>query len=49
MLAVVGGVLGLGLAWLGVKAVIALEPANVPRISELRIDGMVALFTLGVP
>jgi len=48
MLAVVGGVLGLGLAWLGVKAVIALEPANVPRISELRIDGVVALFTLGV-
>src|SRR5687768_5424596 len=48
MLAVVGGVLGLGLAWLGVKAVIALQPANVPRISELRIDGVVALFTLGV-
>jgi putative ABC transport system permease protein len=41
-------VLGLGLAWLGVKGVIALEPANVPRIAELRIDGLVALFTLGV-
>jgi len=48
MLAVVGGVLGLGLAWLAVKGVIALEPANVPRIGELRIDGVVALFTLGV-
>ena len=48
LLAVVGGVLGLGLAWLGVKGVIALEPANVPRIAELRIDGLVALFTLGV-
>ncbi|HUQ83380.1 MAG TPA: ABC transporter permease [Gemmatimonadaceae bacterium] len=48
MLAVVGGVLGLGLAYAGVKAVIALQPANVPRISELRIDGWVALFTLGV-
>ena len=48
MLAIVGGVMGLGLAWLGVKGVIALQPANVPRISELRMDGTVALFTLGV-
>jgi putative ABC transport system permease protein len=48
MLAVMGGVLGLGLAWLGVKGVVALQPANVPRISELHIDGWVALFTLGV-
>ena len=48
LLAVVGGVLGLGLAWLGVKSVVALNPANVPRITELRIDGLVAIFTLGV-
>jgi putative ABC transport system permease protein len=48
LLAVVGGALGLGLAWLGVKAVVALEPANVPRIAELRIDGLVMAFTLGV-
>jgi putative ABC transport system permease protein len=48
LLAVVGGVLGLGLAWLGMKGVIALRPANVPRITELGIDWVVALFTLGV-
>ena len=48
LLAVVGGVLGLGLAWLGVKAVVALEPANIPRIAELRIDSLVMVFTLGV-
>jgi putative ABC transport system permease protein len=48
LLAVVGGVLGLGLAWLGMKGVVALKPANVPRISDLRIDGLVTLFTLGV-
>ena len=36
LLAVVGGVFGLGLAWLGMKGVIALKPANVPRITELR-------------
>jgi putative ABC transport system permease protein len=48
LLAVVGGVLGLGLAWLGMKGVVALKPANVPRITELRIDGVVTAFTLGV-
>jgi putative ABC transport system permease protein len=48
LLAVVGGVLGLGLAWLGMQAVVALKPANVPRITELRIDGLVMAFTLGV-
>jgi putative ABC transport system permease protein len=48
LLAVVGGALGLGLAWLGMKGVVALKPANVPRITELRIDGVVTLFTLGV-
>jgi putative ABC transport system permease protein len=44
----VGGVLGLGLAWLGMKGLVALKPANVPRISELRIDGIVTAFTLGI-
>ena len=48
LLALVGGVLGLGLAWLGMKGVIALKPANVPRISELRIDGLVTIVTLGI-
>jgi putative ABC transport system permease protein len=48
LLALVGGALGLGLAWLGLKGVVALQPANVPRISELRIDGLVTAFTLGI-
>jgi putative ABC transport system permease protein len=48
LLAVVGGALGLGLAWLAVKGVIALQPANVPRIAELRIDGIVMVFTVGL-
>src|SRR5678815_1115672 len=48
MLAMVGGVLGLGLAWLGMRGLVALKPANVPRISELRIDGIVTAFTLGI-
>ena len=48
LLAVVGGVLGLGFAWLAVKGVIVLQPANVPRIAELRIDGIVMVFTAGL-
>ena len=48
LLALAGGALGLGLAWLGLQGVVALKPANVPRISELRIDGLVTAFTLGV-
>jgi len=48
LLAMVGGVLGLGLAWLGMRGLVALKPANVPRISELRIDGIVTAFTLGI-
>jgi len=48
LLAVVGGALGLGLAWLAMRGVVALKPANVPRIADLRVDGFVALFTLGV-
>jgi putative ABC transport system permease protein len=48
MLALVGGVVGLVLAWLGVKGVVVLQPANVPRITELGIDATVAVFTLGV-
>jgi putative ABC transport system permease protein len=48
LLAMAGGALGLGLAWLGMKGLVMLKPANVPRISELRIDGVVTLFTLGI-
>jgi putative ABC transport system permease protein len=48
ILALMGGALGLGLAWLGMKGVIALKPANVPRITELGVDGLVTAFTLGV-
>ena len=48
LLALVGGALGLALAWLGVQAVVTLKPANVPRIDELGIDPSVMLFTLGV-
>lgn len=48
VLSVLGGALGLGLAWAGIRAVVALQPANVPRVDDLTIDGFVMLFTVVV-
>jgi predicted permease len=48
VLALAGGALGVGLAWAGVKVLLALEPANLPRLTEIRVDGAVLAFALGV-
>ncbi|HTV07097.1 MAG TPA: ABC transporter permease [Acidobacteriaceae bacterium] len=52
MLAVAGGVLGLILGFVGVRALLAINPGNIPRIGEhgaaVGIDPYVLLFTLGV-
>lgn len=47
VLGVAGGVLGLALAYWGTEALIAARPADLPRLDEIRLDGTVALFTLG--
>src|SRR5205809_3882603 len=41
LLAVGGAVLGLGLAWAGIKLLIALAPTNLPRLDEVSIDPVV--------
>lgn len=46
VLSVLGGMAGLALAFAGVKALIALGPAAVPRLSNVGIDGGVLLFAL---
>ena len=38
VLAFAGGLLGLGLAWAGIKFLVALAPANVPRLDAIHID-----------
>jgi putative ABC transport system permease protein len=48
LLAAGGGMLGLGLAWAGVKLLIALRPANVPRLAEIQVDGTVLVFAIGL-
>ena len=46
LLALAGGVLGLGLAVWGVDALRALEPGTVPRLQEIRLDGRALAFAL---
>jgi len=48
ILGVAGGTLGLGLAYAGVKALVWLAPAGLPRIDEISIDVPVILFAFAV-
>jgi predicted permease len=48
LLSIVGGILGLLLAQVGVQALIQLYPTSLPRTSEVTVDPLVLLFTLGV-
>ena len=48
LLSIVGGVLGLLLARVGVQALIRVYPTSLPRTSEVTVDPLVLLFTLGV-
>ncbi len=45
LLAALGGLGGLGLAWLGVRALVGLAPEELPRLSAIRLDLEVLLFT----
>ncbi len=42
------GMLGLLMAYFGLKALVALAPENLPRVGEIAIDWRVLAFTLGV-
>ena len=48
LLAIVGGALGLILAFAGVDALLHLAPANLPRLDEIRVDRVALLFNLTV-
>ncbi|HZV89431.1 MAG TPA: ABC transporter permease [Candidatus Binatus sp.] len=45
LLAVVGAAGGLGLAWLGIRELLVIAPANLPRLDAVRIDSAVLIFT----
>jgi putative ABC transport system permease protein len=48
ILSMAGGILGVILAWWGVRALVAMAPPWFPRLGEISIDGRVLLFSLGV-
>jgi predicted permease len=45
VLSLIGGAIGLLLAYWSVRALVAVNPSNVPRVDELGVDGNVLLFT----
>ena len=48
VLGVAGGALGLVLAYAATKALVAADPADIPRLAEIDLDWTVVLFTLVV-
>ncbi|CAN5705257.1 ABC transporter permease [soil metagenome] len=48
LLALMGGVLGVLLAYWGIQLLIGFGPDNIPRLSEISIDLRVLVFTFGI-
>ena len=45
LLGVIGGALGVGFAYAGVRLLLTIGPANLPRLSEITLDGRTFAFT----
>lgn len=48
LLSGLGGLLGLGVGFLSIRVMLTHAPKDLPRLDEVRLDGRVLLFTLGV-
>jgi predicted permease len=48
LIGLLGGVLGLGLAHEGLRLLVAIGPANLPRLNEISIDARALGFTLAI-
>jgi predicted permease len=46
LLATIGALGGLGIAWLGIHELLAIAPAYLPRLDTIRIDSTVLIFTV---
>src|SRR5580704_13775743 len=46
LLAAVGALGGLGIAWAGIHELLAIAPAHLPRLDTIRIDSTVLIFTV---
>jgi predicted permease len=45
MLGLLGGLLGVGLAYASVRLLVAVGPSNLPRLNEIALDGRTLIFT----
>ncbi len=48
LLSLFGGILGVALAWEGVRVLVAMAPTWLPRLHAIRLDGRVLLFTTAI-
>jgi predicted permease len=48
LLAVIGGAVGVALAWGGVQLLVAYGPVTLPRLNEVRIDSVVLTFSFAL-
>ena len=48
VLGLIGGAIGLALASAGTQALVAAQPADIPRLDEIRLDRTVTLFTFAI-
>jgi predicted permease len=48
VVALIGGAVGVLLAYAATRALVSFGPADIPRLAETRVDGIVLLFALGV-
>jgi predicted permease len=48
VVAMIGGAIGIALAYGGIQLLVYLQPAQLPRLNEITLDPIVLLFTLAV-
>jgi putative ABC transport system permease protein len=48
LLSLLGGILGIALAWEGVRVLVAMAPSWLPRLHAIRVDGRVLLFSAAI-
>ena len=48
LVALIGGVVGIWLAYLGTRVLVSIGPASIPRLHEIGVRGLALLYTSGV-
>ncbi len=48
VLGLAGALLGVGIAWAGVRLLVSFDPRGLPRLEEVSVEGTSLLFALGV-